>query len=225
MALCMLSLANPGMFFASFSDRPIWGVRLAISDLLKEIHECRFCFSERQGELKTPFVYSPTNPDILVVSEMPSTAAWEKDIGSIWAKGNMFGGRTRGAPHKLCEWLGMDWNEASNRFFWIQRANCAISTGKRYALQHCSAKFLGRAIDIVDPRVILVLGRLAAEYFFRFKVTREVMGEIRKYRGSQLPHDCIVLYHPSRAAQKYQKRPEQKKSIELARRKIRMSSA
>ena len=195
-----------------------------ISDLLREIRQCRFCFSEQEGEARTPFVYSPANPDIVVVSEMPSTAAWEKDMGSLWARGDLFGGRTRGAPHKLCQWLEMDQNEASNRFFWIQRANCAISIGKRFAFQHCSAKFLDRAIDLVDPRIVLILGRFAAEYFFKFRDTKEVMGEVRTYEGSQVPHDCIVLTHPSQAAQKYQKRPEQKKSIQLAIEKIRTAS-
>jgi len=151
---------------------------------------------------------------------MPPGSAWREDIGALWAKEDLFAARPTGAPHRLCQWLEIDQNEAKKRFFWIQRANCTVSIGKRFAFQHCSSKFLDRAIDIVKPKLIFTLGRAAAEYFFQFGKIKEVMGEMRTYRG----YECIVLYHPSRAARKWQHKAEQEKSVALAKENLKEST-
>ena len=165
----------------------------------------------------TPFVYSSVNPDIMVVSEMPPGSAWKEDIGALWARKDLFAASATGAPHKLCEWVGIDQSEARRRLFWIQRANCTVSVGKRFAFQHCSGKFLDRAMDIVKPKLIIILGRVAAEYFFQFGKIKEVMGEVKTYRG----YECVVLYHPSRAARKWQYKAEQGNSVALAKKKLK----
>ena len=190
---------------------------MGIDEFLREIRQCRFCKADPTEGLGTPFVYSSTGPDILVVSEMPSASAWKEDIGTLWAKHDLFTRSTKGAPHKLCEWLDLDWNEATNRFFWIQRSNCTVSIGKPFAFQHCSSRFLGRAVELVKPRLIFILGGSAAEYFFQFDKVEDVVGKIMTFRG----YDCIVFYHPSPAAGKWHKRPEQIESIALAKQRIK----
>jgi len=188
---------------------------MEIEEFLKEVRQCRFCRTDPTN--RTPFVYSSADPGILVVSEMPPLSAWKANIGRYWEERDLFARRTKGAPHKLCEWLEIERNKAKDMFFWIQRANCAVTIGKSFAFQHCSSKFLDRAIDLIKPKLILVLGRVAAEYFFQFtERVKSMMGQIISYRG----YDCIVLYHPSPAAGKWQHKPEQEKSIKLARRKI-----
>lgn len=192
------------------------GFLLEIEGFLKDIRQCLFCRADMTNRGGTPFVYGSANPDIMVVSEMPPGSAWKEDIGALWAKEDLFAARATGAPHRLCQWLGIDQNAAKRRFMWIQRANCTVTIGKRFAFQHCSSKYIDRAIDLIKPKLILILGRVAAEYFFPFGKTKEVMGKTKNYRG----YECIVLYHPSRAAQKYQHRAEQKKSIMLAKQKL-----
>jgi hypothetical protein len=191
---------------------------MEIDEFVDEIRQCRFCRTDSADGLRTPFVYSSADPDILVVSEMPPFSAWKEDIGALWAKHDLFTRSTKGAPHTLCEWLELDRNEATNRFFWIQRSNCTVSVGKSFVFQHCSSRFLGRAVELVKPQLILILGGSAAEYFFQFDKVGDVMGQIMAFRE----HDCIVLYHPSPAAGKWHKRPEQLKSIALAKQRIKV---
>jgi len=197
---------------------------MKIDEFLEEIRRCRLCERDPTSGFGTPFVYSSSSPDVLVVSEMPSAAAWKEDIGTLWAKRDLFTRSTDGVPHRLCEWLGLKRDEAKDRFFWIQRANCTVSVGESFAFQHCSSRFLGRALEIVRPNLILALGEDAAGYFFQFDKLENVMGRVMTYPERdgdvQRKYHCIVLYHPSSAAKKWHKRPEHMKSIALAKQRI-----
>ena len=188
---------------------------MEIGDFLREIRTCKFCRAD-QIDWKTPLVYSPISPTVVVVSEMPSIWAWNADIGRVWAESHLLAGGTTGAPHTLCKWLGLDYREAISKLFWIQRANCAVTVGKHFAFQHCSSRFLDRALHLVKPKLILTLGKIAAQYFLRFDRLEDVMGRIRTYEG----YDFVALYHPSPAARKWQHRPEQQESIRLAKKRI-----
>jgi len=169
------------------------------SSLLKEIRECDLC---RKYSKHTPFVYGSCGADLLVVSEMPPRKAWDDNIGEKWRK-DLFACREKGAPHTLCEWLGMKKEEARERFFWIQRANCYVNEGKEYAFQHCSSKYIPRAISLVRPKVIIILGRSAAQYFTQFEKLEDAMEKTIKegveYKVGDKEYPCFVLYHPSPA--------------------------
>jgi uracil-DNA glycosylase len=198
---------------------------LEIQDFCKEVRECRDCAVQEE---RTPFVYGGRvgdksyDPKVLVVSQVPPPSAWREDIGTRWAEGELFATRRNfkgGIPHTLCRvWLEKDEKWGKGRLFWIQRANCAVEKEeKRSAFQHCSSKFLGRAIDVVMPKLVLILGRSAAEYFFHFRKLADVMGQVRKYKER---YDCIVLYHPSPAGGNWHKQREHEESLQLARQRI-----
>jgi uracil-DNA glycosylase len=200
---------------------------LDIRDLCDEIRKCTFCF-DTPPEL-VPFVYLGADPKVLVVSEIPAVRAWEQDIGASWERGELFAPlkndkkkESKGAPHTLCKWLGKDESWARSQLFWIQRANCVVP-GKRFAFQHCSGKFLDRAIDLVQPRLILILGGVAAEFFCRrsFKKLSELMGQAQKYVLNEKSYNCVVLYHTSRRITKLRKSNKlHNDSVKLARQMI-----
>jgi uracil-DNA glycosylase family 4 len=155
----------------------------------------------------------------MVVSEIPSRAAWKLDLGRNWEQ-DLFAGRERGVPHTLCRWLGIDKEDANRIFFWIHRANCAVSKGKEYSFQHCTSKFLDQAVELVGPKLILVLGKVAATYFFQFEKFDDLIGEVQTYSRNNIRYKCIVLCHPSPRAKKCQKRSTHLRSVQLAKEEI-----
>jgi len=120
----------------------------------------------------------------------------------------------------LCKWLEIDRETAEKRFFWIQRANCFVSDGKGYAFQHCSSKYILRAIKLVKPKLIIILGKAAAEYFYQFEKLEEVAGEDLRYVNGYDEYHCVVFYHPSGAAEKWRKSPVHRKAVELVKAKL-----
>jgi hypothetical protein len=178
-------------------------------------------------EERTPFVYGGRagdrsyDPKVLVVSQIPPPSAWREDIGKRWAEGELFARTKRskgGAPHTLClDWLQKDENWGKNHLFWIQRTNCTVKR-ECLASKHCSDKFLHQAIEsVVKPKLIILLGRSAAAYFFHFGKLSDMMGQFHMYQES---YDCIVLYHPSPAAGKWHNQMEHEESVQLARKRI-----
>jgi uracil-DNA glycosylase len=200
-----------------------------LSKFCEDVRSCDFCFrnaseKERRGK-GTPLVYGGTDPKVLVVSEMPPRSVWQdnEDIGKRWKERELFATTKKvkhGAPHTLCEdWLEIRDKDLKNCFFWIQRANCPVERErKRFAFRNCSSRFLDRAVDLVNPGLILILGRVAAEHFFDFRKLSDMMGQVHKYQES---YDCIVLYHPSPANKfRYQHCKRHQDSVALAKQKI-----
>ncbi len=130
-----------------------------IEGLLEEVRSCTDCEVRCKA---MPFAYGSPRADILVVSEGPSETAWRKDMGKKWGEGELFS-TEGGVANTLCDWLGIEPERARNRFFWIHRANCYVEKGREYALQHCSSKYIPRALDVVRPRLVIILGRYAAQ--------------------------------------------------------------
>lgn len=192
--------------------------RLArLSMLVEEIRGCEDCKTDRyneNGTKRTPFVYKGSDPKILVVSEIPSKEAWIKDVGKKWKDGESFFIENKGIPFKLWSWLNkeakLDENLFKERVFWVQRANCWVDVGKEYAFQHCSEKFLRRIIETLEPRLIIALGKPAAQYFFQFNKLNEIL-EIEKRSGIAeclvygRSYKCLALPHPSQKAAAYQR--------------------
>jgi hypothetical protein len=165
----------------------------------------------------------------------------DEDTGKRWAEGDLFATTKRvqqGVPHTLCEWLrveedanGLTKEFARNCFFWIQRANCPVGlygVRKRFAFQHCSSKFLDHAVKLVKPRLMLILGSVAAEYFIpKSGKLEELMDpqvdQVQYHHAyNQESCDCIVLYHPSPANKvHYEDSKRHKNSVALARRCIK----
>ncbi|MEM3586666.1 MAG: uracil-DNA glycosylase family protein [Candidatus Jordarchaeaceae archaeon] len=85
-----------------------------------------------------------------------------------------------------------------------------MGIGRERALQYCSEKFLRRIIETLEPRLIIALGRPAAQYFFQFNKLNEIL-EIEKRSGIAecivcgRSYKCLALPHPSPQAIVYQK--------------------
>jgi uracil-DNA glycosylase len=219
-----------------------------LAELCKEVRRCDFCFRNTSVKEKgIPLVYGGRegdknyDPKVLVVSEMPPSSAWEKreeenreDLGARWAKGQLFAPTKRvpqgGAPETLREWLGKGEDWALSQLFWIQRANCPVESygvRKRFAFQHCSSRFLDRAVKLVKPELILTLGGEAAEYFIpeKGKLKTLMDSQVRGVPYQYPPHndkpcDCIVLYHTSRRNKALRQSKLHKASVDLAKRRI-----
>ena len=71
--------------------------------------------------------------------------------------------------------------------------------------QNACVGWLQRQIDLVDPKILVFLGRIAACWFLRpdFKISRE-HGQWAEVQGRR----AIALYHPSALLRDPSKRPE-----------------
>lgn len=167
-----------------------------IESFLQEIRRCRDCGIKPQG---MPFVFGSSNSRILVVSEMPSKTAWERRDGEKWGRGEI------GLP-RYCEqdWLDIGIDEFKSNFFWTHTANCY--TESRAHHEHCSSKFLSRAIGLVNPKMILIFGRTASEHFFPNKKMKFLVNKELTCAVSGKKYDCHVLFHWSKANEKWRKK-------------------
>jgi len=162
-----------------------------IENLVNKILSCEHCGVENLGG-NTPFIYSGAEPKIMIVSEVPLQSSFEEDYGREWVMG-MVNKRT---PKTLFEWLDLDFDTAKRVIFWIQRMNCALRKGQglEKARSDCSAKYIPRAIEAVNPDLILTIGRPALSWFFKGKYT-ELVGKVRKVGKTPF----VAFPHPSGA--------------------------
>lgn len=74
-----------------------------------------------------------------------------------------------------------------------------------YVEQDCCSEWLQRQIALVDPKIIVCLGRIAATALIKedFRITRE-HGQWFSVSG----RNCMALYHPSALLRDVGKRPE-----------------
>ena len=94
--------------------------------------------------------------------------------------------------------------EAERLLFWIQRANCHVKKKNKDVYNHCSRKYIQRAISVVEPRMIVALGKDAGKWFFPGKSMTELVGKEKYTRYKDLDnkeHDIFVLFHSSNVAE------------------------
>ncbi|TET12375.1 MAG: hypothetical protein E3J86_00320 [Candidatus Thorarchaeota archaeon] len=181
------------------------------------------------GERCTPFVYGKTTSDILVVSEVPQNRAWSDNKGAMWKGTLNVTQEGIDIQSMVSQWLDIV-PEAEERFFWIQRANCAIVKADRIpTFQRCSRLYLSRAVELVDPKLIVTLGGHAANFFYHSAGTLRDLLEIwtqgRLKPKKHQSYDIIPFYHPSGRAGVHRLKPDNlvlhEKIVEMAREKIR----
>jgi len=166
-----------------------------VQRLATEIRRCNKC-----QPTATPCVYAPSNPSVLVVSEGPSKTAWPT-VGEKWRNGTIFDSHT---SKTLYEWIWSrtdpEAQEAKKTVFWIHRRNCFIEgESQTETIQRCSeCGYIEKAIECVDPKLLIALGATAARHFFKFKKLEEVVG-----KTTYKDRDCYVLYHPSARNRRY----------------------
>jgi len=159
-----------------------------IEDLKSSIRECNDCEIQ---EWHTPCVFGSQDSKILIVSERPPKGEYEKELGKQMAEG------TLEKEPRFCQknWLDISGHFSPKHFFWIHRANCFSDY-----YEQCSCKFLEKAIRLVRPKLMLIFGGVAAEYFF--PAERRVIDLVNRgklvYRRHGISTECRVLFHWSR---------------------------
>ncbi|MFW9769240.1 MAG: uracil-DNA glycosylase family protein [Candidatus Thorarchaeota archaeon] len=171
-----------------------------VQSLVQEIQACKHC-----GDIKgnTPFIYAGSDSRLMVVSHVPHKGSFEENYGKLWAEGMI----NKGTPRTLFKWLDLDFEEAKRIIFWIQLMNCALdkSNGLDIARRDCSAKFIPRAIRTVKPKIIVTIGRPAAEWFFggSFSLLSDLVGKSREYIFEEQRILLIAFPHPSGANRRW----------------------
>lgn len=184
------------------------GEPLVVS-LVTEIRSCQIC---KRDSDKVPFVFCSNAPGVMVISEGPPKLAWDKNTGKAWESGDLIAGAKSGTGLALCRQLEVDPIKFSRIVFWMQRRNCWLKEGVEFALQNCSEEYMKRAIETVDPKIIVLLGKVAAQYFFQFDKMEDIIG-FREYKLRGKGYDCCILYHPSAAAGAYHRNASNQETL------------
>jgi|GEM_PF-4993779 len=180
-----------------------------IATLLAEIRSCHDCTKESSIDASKgilPLVFCGSDPQIMVVSEVPPKTKWLAGKGGAWQNGDLYQNDIGGIQRELCRWLGCEEKRFQEKVFWIQRMNCWIEHSNKKFMktrQHCSNKFLNRCIIAVEPKMIIALGKPAAKYFTSVDRLEDIVGVREKpslFNDGERKHSCRVayLYHPSR---------------------------
>lgn len=176
---------------------------------LGEVRSCRDCKTVpcEVAAHCTPFVYGTPSSDILVISENPPVEPWREDIGRSWKQTLNVTKDGKGVQSKIARWLDVI-ETADRRFFWIQRANCFVIKDFGLAYKRCSRKFLHRAISLVNPKLIITLGGIAASYFFRFHSLKKLTKRCIDKEGCRAEvggweYEFVPFSHPSWRADKW----------------------
>lgn len=179
-----------------------------LDSFLNEVRSC----SERScklvpceaGERCTPFFYGRPTSDILVVSEAPPKSAWRGNFGKTWEKTFNVTEKGWSVQSKLAHWLDIV-SEPKERLFWIQRAYCCVSEDWEHTYLLCGEKYLSRAVELVDPIMIVTLGVKAADFFYhKFTTLKDLMKtriESNLKPKKHQSYDIFPFYHPSSKAE------------------------
>ena len=164
---------------------------MQLSDIDIEIHKCNLC-----GEMVEKFPNSKTvsigkKKDIVILGEAPANNGWRKS-GIAWYDVN----------HKLLP-SGVILQKLLNEIdlkledtYFLETIKC-YPKDRKY-LNKCSnncKKYLFKQLDIIKPKIVLVLGDAATKAIFNFKYKKfsDVVGNVFDINGYKI----IPIYHPS----------------------------
>jgi len=151
--------------------------------LAETAKECRKC---RLAETRLNFVYGEGNPsaELVVIGEAPGA---EED-----ASGRPFVGRSGQLLDKILQAAGF----ARQEVYICNILKCR-PPGNRNPLQDeikSCMPWLLEQLQIVKPKVILILGKVAANTIFENQLSLGSMrGKVTKWKE----YDCFITYHPA----------------------------
>jgi len=170
-----------------FFEAPAWAELPSKAELLLEFEEsirnCRKCGLART---RKNFVFGSGNPDaeIMFVGEAPGR---EEDL-----QGMPFVGKAGGLLTKIIEAIQLRREDV----YIANVLKCRPPNNRDpepEEIAQCEA-YLIRQIEIVEPKVICALGRIAAQALLKTGAGLKVLREkVHTYRGIKL----IVTYHPA----------------------------
>ena len=161
------------------------GVALDWEALRRKVAECRLC-GLHEGRTQTVFGVGDVNADLMLIGEAPGA---EED-----RRGEPFVGRAGKLLDAMLKALGLD----RQQVFIANILKCRPPNNRDprpEEVQSCE-NYLAQQINTVKPRLILALGRVAAQNLLK---TETPIGKMRgkRYTYGDPPVPVVVTYHPA----------------------------
>lgn len=163
--------------------REEWEFSESLDDLNSKINTCLKC---ALGKTRSNFVFGVGNPkaDIVVIGEAPGA---DED-----AQGEPFVGRAGQLLNKILEATGFQREEV----FILNILKCRPPANRNplpEEVEKCRP-YLEKQLKLIDPKLILLLGRVAAESLLKTKEPlNKLRGKVHNYKGWKV----MVTFHPA----------------------------
>jgi uracil-DNA glycosylase len=154
-----------------------------LEELAEQIRVCVKC---RLHESRTNAVPGDGKPSakVMIIAEAPGK---EED-----ATGHPFVGAAGRFLNQVLEGTGLDRND----FFITNTVKCrppANRTPKKDEVEICTSNYLFEQIELINPRLVMLLGLVAAKRMLNVKSVGEARGRVIEHEGRRY----IVGYHPA----------------------------
>lgn len=167
------------------ATQPGGGVIPDWETLQREVSECRLC-PLHEGRTQTVFGVGDMNADWMLIGEAPGA---EED-----RRGEPFVGRAGKLLDSMLKALGLD----RQQVFIANILKCRPPNNRDPRPEEILAceNYLNQQINTVKPRLILALGRVAAQNLLK---TETPIGKMRgkRFHYSDPPIPVVVTYHPA----------------------------
>lgn len=163
--------------------REEWEFAETLGELEEKIKGCKKC---ELWKTRTNFVFGVGNPkaDIVVIGEAPGA---DEDL-----KGEPFVGRAGQLLNKILEATGFKREEV-----YICNILKSRPPGNRNPLPaevDVCKPYLDKQLKLIDPKIILLLGKVAAETLLKTKEPlNKIRGKVHDYKGWKV----MVTFHPA----------------------------
>lgn len=172
----------------------------------KNLSNCNKC----NNMVGRPIIGNPTKSKIILIGQAPGIKEGDLKKPFAWTAGkNMF---------KWFASIGL--NEEKFRKNVYMAAVCRCYPGKNISgsgdrvptedeIKKCSS-WLNYEIDLLQPNLVIPVGKLAISQFINFEKLNDVVGKKIKYKKDNLLLDIVPLPHPSGLSTWYKKEPGKK---------------
>lgn len=159
-------------------------------ELQHSVGDCRACqlCEGRRGPEDAVFGNGQAQVQCLVVGDMPG----EPEL----AEGQAFAGQAGQLLGNMLRAIGLDPSESAGQVGMVNALKCRSTPGRNPGakeLQQCEP-YLQRQIELLQPRVILALGRMAVQSLLH---TQEALGRLRGRTHHYQSIPVIVSFPPS----------------------------
>jgi len=154
-------------------------------DLQEQVKTCKEC-ALHQSRTQTVFGAGNTRSDWFIIGEAPGS---EEDV-----KGEPFVGRAGQLLNSMLLAMGLPRNE----IFIANILKCRPPNNRDPKTDEVDAcrKYLKRQLELIKPKIILALGRIAAQNLLKSDIPiGKMRGNSYLYPNSNLP--VVVTYHPA----------------------------
>jgi uracil-DNA glycosylase len=177
------ALASQGLVENGGTVDEMWKSASSLKELDEMIHECRKC---PLGDTRTRFVFGVGNPaaDVVIVGEAPGA---EED-----RQGEPFVGRAGKLLNDILAAIDFERKDV----FICNILKCRPPNNRdplAAEVEQCEP-YLHRQLELLQPKILLALGRIAAQTLLRSKDSLTTLrSTVHEYRGIPL----LVTYHPA----------------------------